>query len=132
MNLHMSMIDTIAANASTFTLPTSDERYVILPESEFAALQRVLQDALNLVDDNDDKKREVFPDEVLAAIRSGRRPIGVFREYRRMSLTELANRTEISEHHLLGIENGAKSASLRAICAIAKALEVRVDDLIIE
>ncbi len=126
-------MDIKSINASAFNLPGSSERFIILSERDFEALQAALEEARMDAQTKSEAVAAIsaaIPAEVASAIRSGRSPIGVYRDYRQMSLRDLADKTGLSEHYLLGIETGAKSPSLRVICALAKALDVQVDDLI--
>ena len=56
--------------------------------------------------------------------------VKVWRTYRGMTATELAAAADISNSQLSAIESGDSSGSVAALQRIAKALEVKVDDLL--
>ncbi len=71
-----------------------------------------------------------LPDEVLNQISAGEQsPIKIIRKYREMTQKELAQSSGISRPYLTEIETGKKDGSIRALKALAEALEVSVGDL---
>ncbi|MEJ2304678.1 MAG: helix-turn-helix transcriptional regulator [Anaerolineales bacterium] len=75
-------------------------------------------------------EEEVVPSEVVYAILDGESPIKVWREYRGFSQQELARATGISAPYLSQIEAGKRTGSTEVLMAIAKALNVSLDDLV--
>jgi DNA-binding Xre family transcriptional regulator len=101
--------------------------YVLLSEEDY-------QDLVDVSDARAAKARieageETWPADVVNAIVAGEDPIRVFRKHRGKTLTELAAATGLSQGYLSEIENGKKEGSFAAIKAIAKALDVDLDDL---
>ncbi len=71
-----------------------------------------------------------LPEEVLDQISAGEQsPIKIIRKYRDMTQAELAKSSGISRPYLTEIETGKKDGSIRALKALAEALEVSVGNL---
>ena len=73
---------------------------------------------------------ESFPIEVADRLLAGENPIGVYRNHRNMTQQELAAEAGINTAYLSQIETGRRTGSTRTVAAIARALDVAVDDLI--
>jgi DNA-binding Xre family transcriptional regulator len=76
-------------------------------------------------------KAEYVPIELADRISAGEHTVRVWREYRKLSLGELAKRTKIAQSYLSEIETGKKPGSTRALAAIARALRVDIEDLLL-
>lgn len=70
------------------------------------------------------------PGDVVARIVGGENPIRVWRQHRGLKLIELAERAGLSHAYLSQLETGKREGSLRAIAAIAWALDVDFDALV--
>ena len=64
-------------------------------------------------------------------IMDGEHPVRVWRDYRGLSLVDLAGRAGIAEGCVSEIESGKKRGSVEAYKALAQALETSVDWLLI-
>lgn len=73
---------------------------------------------------------ESFPIAVVDRIVAGENPIRVYREHRRMTQKEVAQAAGISPLYLSQIERATRTGSVATLTALAKALEVELDDLI--
>ena len=73
---------------------------------------------------------ESFPIEVADRVVAGESPISVYRNYRGMTQQELASIAGINPVYLSQIETGKRSGSTKTLAALAKALNVTVDELI--
>ena len=67
-------------------------------------------------------EEELIPSEVVNRIIDGENKVRVWREYRGMSLQELATEAEISEHDLLEIEDDFRKGTFTEIKRIISAL----------
>ncbi len=74
--------------------------------------------------------QESFPISLYDKIDAGENPILVFRNYRRLTQTALAEQAGIQRSMLSAIEHGKKTGSIASIQAIARVLDVSLDDLI--
>lgn len=105
--------------------------HVVLPIEDYRRLRAQAQDLCDLraFDDALAGHGESFPDCLAESLVEGMHPVRVFREYRRLSLSELAKRAGLSKSYIAKIESG-DGGSLSAYKAIADALDLTVDDLI--
>ena len=72
---------------------------------------------------------ELFPSSLAERLWSGANPVQVWREYRGLSVTELAQRAKVSDSQLSAIERGNTTGSIQTLRRIADVLEVTLDDL---
>ncbi|MBN2390972.1 MAG: helix-turn-helix transcriptional regulator [Anaerolineae bacterium] len=73
---------------------------------------------------------ELIPGEVVNALVDGGNPIRVWREYRGMTQAHLAKVAEISVPYLSQLESGKRTGSPGVLGAIARGLDLALDDLI--
>ena len=73
---------------------------------------------------------ELVPGEVVYAILDGGNPIRVWREYRGYTQQELAQAAGISKPYLSQIETGKRTGTTEALSAVAKALDLTLDDIV--
>ena len=73
---------------------------------------------------------ELIPSEVVFAILDGENPIKVWREYRGMTQQQLADAAGISKPYLSQIETGKRTGATEILSAIAKALNVSLDEVV--
>ena len=111
--------------------------WAVLPYDEYLKL---LEQAEMLEDIRDyDKAKaeiergedELIPAEVVYAILDGENPIKVWREYRKMTQQQqLADAAGISKPYLSQIETGKRTGATDILSAIAKALDVSLDEVV--
>jgi DNA-binding XRE family transcriptional regulator len=121
-------------NEQIITTP-GGERLVVIPEAEYRALREALEDREDLRAIDEFHRRfaageeELVPSEVVNRLVDGENPVRVWREYRRLSARDLAEKAGLSAAYLSEIENGKKTGSIGRLRAIAAALGLTVDDL---
>ena len=76
------------------------------------------------------ESEESFPIAVVDRIVAGENPVRVYREHRRMTQKEVAQAAGISPLYLSQIERATRTGSVATLAALAKALDVDLDDLI--
>ena len=109
--------------------------WAILP---YKTYEQLLEDAEMLQDIGDYDAamqaiadgEELIPSEVVYALVDGGNPIRVWREYRGMTQPQLAKVAEISVPYLSQLESGKRRGSTDVLNAIAKGLDLTLDDLI--
>ncbi|HYD66722.1 helix-turn-helix transcriptional regulator [Azospirillum sp.] len=108
------------------------ERYVLVPENEFARLQEALEDLddIRAYDRAKAKPQEFIPAAYANRIIDGESPIRVYREYRGLTQEQLAGKAGITKPYLSQLETGARNPSIDTAKALAEALNVDVDDLV--
>lgn len=74
-------------------------------------------------------EEELVPSELVDALLDGDNPIKVWRIYRGMTRKELAEQVGISVPYLAQLETNKRNGSLEILSAIARALNVTIEDL---
>jgi DNA-binding XRE family transcriptional regulator len=110
--------------------------WAVLPYEEY---QRLVAEAEMLQDirDFDEVKlalangeEELIPSEVTYALLDGENPIRVWREYRGLTQQQVADEAGISKPYLSQLESGQRKGRAEVLAAVAKALNVSLDDLV--
>ena len=110
--------------------------WAVLPFEEY---QRLVEQAEMLQDmrDYDEIKaaivsgtEELIPSEVTYALLDGKNPIRVWREYRGLTQQQVAAQAGISKPYLSQLESGQRKGSTDVLTAIARVLQVSLDDLV--
>ena len=76
------------------------------------------------------KAGDYLPAGLVRQAIKGEHPIRIWRKHRGLSMNELARRSGVNAAYLSEIENNKKRGSVSAFVAVARALDVRVDDLV--
>jgi ribosome-binding protein aMBF1 (putative translation factor) len=119
------MIEPIAETAETVTLARSD----------YEAMVSELEDARDLATIREVEARvaagesEYVPMAVVERLMAGEVPVRIWREHRGMTARALAAAAGIPASYLCEIEAGRKPGSFQAMAALARALEVDMEDL---
>jgi DNA-binding XRE family transcriptional regulator len=71
-----------------------------------------------------------LPVSGLKRILAGEHPLRIWREHRRLSMTQLAEAAKLSQGYLSEIESGRKPGSMAAYRSLARALELDLDDIV--
>lgn len=98
------------------TLKLDGKEYVVIEKSEYEALLGT--------------DEEIFPAEFVDKLFESENKIGVWREYRKMLMTALADAVGVSQGYLSEVENGKKDGSVKLIKAIAEILDADIDMII--
>jgi DNA-binding XRE family transcriptional regulator len=77
-------------------------------------------------------EQEVIPSEITYALLDGENPIRVWREYRGLTQQQLAAASGISTPYLSQIEKNRRTGTKEVLVAIAKALKITLDDIVIQ
>jgi len=75
-------------------------------------------------------EEELIPSEVIYAILDGENPIKVWREHRGLTQQQLADKVKISKPYLSQIETGKRTGTTEILSAIAKALDVSLEEVV--
>jgi DNA-binding XRE family transcriptional regulator len=111
--------------------------WAVIPYEEY---QRLLEEPEMLQDIQayDEAKlsvaggEELIPSEVTYAILDGENPVRVWREYRGLTQQHVAEKAGISEPYLSQLETGQRKGTMEVLSAIARVLDVSVEDLVAE
>lgn len=110
--------------------------WAVLPYEEYLALLEQAEELEDIRDYDAAKaalergEDELIPGEVVHAILDGENPIKVWREYRGLTQQQLADKAGISKPYLSQIETGKRKGATEILSAIAKALDVSLDDVV--
>jgi DNA-binding XRE family transcriptional regulator len=113
---------------------TGQPAFAVIPWRDYERL--TLEDAEAILSDEEHCDRatasndESFPIEVVDQLLAGQNPISVYRNYRGLTQNELATAASINAVYLSQIETGKRTGSAKTLAALAKALQMTVDDLI--
>lgn len=99
------------------TLVLSDKEYVILEKSELMMLTLPSND-------------EVFPSDFVDRLFDSDSRLRVWREYRGLTMQELADAIGVSQSYISEIESGKKDGSLKVLKKISQVLKVDLDLLV--
>lgn len=75
-------------------------------------------------------EEELIPEEIVVALLEGHNPVRVWREYRGLTQTQLAEGAGISVPYLSQLESGKRKGSTEVLAAIAKVLNLSLDDIV--
>ncbi|PST21720.1 XRE family transcriptional regulator [Mesorhizobium plurifarium] len=121
--------------ALQFITTPAGERMVVLPEAEFNRIAEAAEDAADRAAVERFSARlargeeELIPAEFVNRMLDGENKIKVWREYRKLSLRDLAATVDISPAYLSQIESGKRDGTFETMKKIAAALRITVDDL---
>lgn len=105
---------------------------VYLQLAEEAEMLRDIRDYDSVKTAIEQGKEELIPSEVTFALLEGENPIKVWREYRGLTQQQLAESVAISTPYLSQIETNKRTGTTEVLLAIAKALKVTLDDIVLQ
>ena len=76
-------------------------------------------------------EEELIPAEVTYTLLDGNNPIRVWREYRGLTQQQVADEAGISKPYLSQLESGQRKGTTEVLVAIARALSVSLDDVVV-
>ncbi len=111
----------------------SSGEVVVIARADYESLVAAAGDAADLADIAAIKahstEKDFLPFEMAERILDGMAPVRVWRQHRGLTARALAAKAGLSSSYLSEIETGKKPGSVKALHALATALEVDVDDL---
>lgn len=107
--------------------------YAVIPKDEFDRLMRHYQMMMDVLAHDRVKgaEKEEYPLELTHSLVNGKNPIRAFRQYRNLSQVALARQLGLSKAYLSELEHGKKEPSVKVLKALAAALNVNMEELII-
>ena len=108
--------------------------FAVVPADEYEALAKAAEELADVAAYDAAKARiaageAMVPADIVHRISAGEPPLRVWRRHRGITASELARGAGISQAYLSEIESGKKSGSFKVVTAIARALEIEIDDL---
>ena len=110
--------------------------WAVLPYDEYLELLEQAEELEDIRDYDAAKAElergedELVPAEVVFAILDGENPVKVWREFRGLTQGQLADAAGISKPYLSQIETGKRKGSTDILSALAKALNVSLEEVI--
>lgn len=105
------------------------ETYVLVPEDEYEDLMDSI--AAEKIVARIRAGEETWPAELVYELWETDSRIRTYRNYRKMSVSDLAAAAGISQPYLSEIESGKKTGSVDVLKRIAAALKVDLDDIVV-
>ncbi|GAB6041666.1 helix-turn-helix domain-containing protein [Endothiovibrio diazotrophicus] len=115
---------------------SGEPEYAVVPYAEYERLREAAEIHDDIRDYDRIKARlasgeeELIPAEVAHRLADGENPIRVWREYRGLTGSALAERASISQGYLSQIETGEREGKVSVIRSLAVALGVDMEDLL--
>lgn len=109
--------------------------YAVIPYSDYLRMLDLLEDRVDArvvaeFHEAYQAGREfLVPDEILRSELDGESPVKLWREHRKLTQQDLADKAGISKPYLSQIESGKRQGTVETLAAIARALEVPLDML---
>jgi len=105
--------------------------YVILSFKQYSAVLEMIEEQIltEHIKQQEVEGGEIFPSELVFAISRGKNRIKAYREYRKLSVQELAEAVTVTTQQIESLEAGTCVASHKILKALAKALQVDASDL---
>lgn len=105
--------------------------FAILPYKEYETLLQTLEDIedIEIIVSAESDHSERFPLDLVEKIAAGESPIKTYREYRKLSQTDLAKKAKVSKQYISQLETKERTGSLKILKSIAKILAVDLDDI---
>lgn len=107
---------------------------VTMPREEFEELLARLE---NLEDTREIQAAETrgvtpdaLPDSLVERLLAGEHPVRIWRDHRGLTLAQLAERANVGTSYISEIETSKKPGSAQTLKALARALQVDLDDLV--
>ncbi len=110
-------------------------RLAVLPLRDYERLVAAAEDAADRAAYRAAKRRlargedEMIPGAFARRLLAGENPVRVFRELRGLSVKDLAAKAKVSAPYLSQIETGSREGTLATLRALARVLDVALDDL---
>ena len=106
--------------------------WAVIPYREYRRLSEAAEMAEDVRDFDEAVSRdeETVPHAVVQRLVMGEQPVKVWREYRGLTQAALARAARITPAYLSQIETGAREGSVRVLTALARTLQVDVEDLV--
>ena len=99
-------------------------------EERLSSLEAQIEDLRDVLSYYQTRKEETFPSAMVERMIDGENPILVYREYRGLSQSALAEKSGVRQSLLSEIEAGKKTGSVDTLKKIAAALGVELDDIV--
>ena len=106
--------------------------WAVIPYREYRRLSEAAEMAEDVRDFDEaiSRDEETVPHAVVQRLVMGEQPVKVWREYSGLTQAALARAARITPAYLSQIETGVREGSVRVLTALARTLQVDVEDLV--
>lgn len=113
------------------------EKMAVLPVADYERLLELAEDKTDILAAEAAEKRrltgeEYVPAEMVDRILDGENPLRVWRQYRKLSLKQLAEKSGVGLSYISELERGLKNGPGRVWAKLARALGVTVEDILLD
>lgn len=110
--------------------------WAVVPYAEYQKMVDAMEMLADICAYDEAKARqesdaELLPSRVVYALLDGDNPIRVWREYRGFTQQQLADKAVISKPYLSQLESGKRNGTTEVLQAIAQALNVSLEDVVV-
>ena len=111
------------------------QRMAVLPAEDYERLLELAEDRSDILaaeraEERRNAGEEYVPAELVNRILDGENPLRVWRQYRKLSLKQLAEMSGVGLSYISELERGLKNGPGHVWSKLARALEVSVDDVL--
>ena len=123
-------------NKPTIITTPNGDRMAVIPVEEYERLVKAAEETTDVRAYDEAKRRlassqdELLPAIMVNRILDGENALRVWREYRGLTLKDLADKAQVSAPFVSQIEKGQREGSVETMRKLADALKISVDDLI--
>ena len=116
-------------------LDIDGQRVAVMPIADYENLVEEIEDRADLRAAAEAESRrlrgeEYLPVEMVDRLLAGESPLRVWRKHRGMTLESLGRKANVSIQYLSEIERGIRDGTLKVWVALAKALDLDIDDIV--
>ena len=98
--------------------------HVVLPVEEYESLIEIRE-----FDQAVASGGEIIPDELVTRLLGDESKLKVWRQYRKLTQQQLADRTKLSKEYISMLESGKRTGNIETLKKLAAALNLDLDDL---
>jgi DNA-binding XRE family transcriptional regulator/PHD/YefM family antitoxin component YafN of YafNO toxin-antitoxin module len=123
-------------NKPTIITTPNGDRMAVVPLAEYERLVEAAEDLEDVRTYDDTVRRlasgedELVPAEIVNRLLDGENALRVWREYRGLTLKQLAEKAGVSAPFVSQIESSQREGSIETMRKIAAALNISLDDLV--
>jgi ribosome-binding protein aMBF1 (putative translation factor) len=112
-----------------------DAKWAMIPYDDYLSLKELAALATNMTSDVKAEERlmpgeEQLPDDLKARLLGGENAIRIWREFRGLSLEELAKRADVTESFVTLVDRGRPTCRIDKLKRIAEALGVHLENIV--
>lgn len=107
--------------------------WAVIPYKEYLELlekAEMLEDTVAIGRAIAEPDKDAVPQDMVEKLLNGENPLKVWRTYRGLTQTQLAEKTRLHQSQIATIESGEREGTVKVLRKLARALNVDIDDLV--